>query len=256
IKTAVGHRRSAVSVDRGSPARRGGDGAGAGDPAARPPRRPARPTRRGASRRSRARSRTPRPDPRGDGADPGGGAPHLLPGDEALVLAAASGAREIGMGMAHRGRLNVLAHIVNMPYQLILEEFEGGAGDPGADPEGGTGDVKYHLGATGRYRTAAGKDVRVRLLSNPSHLEAVNPVVEGCARADQTDRSGPEARLDAATVVPVLIHGDAAFAGQGVVAETFNLARLRGYTTGGTIHLITNNQIGFTTDPRDGRSTD
>ena len=176
--------------------------------------------------------------------------------DEALVLAADSGAREIVMGMAHRGRLNVLAHIVNMPYQLILEEFEGGAGDPGADPEGGTGDVKYHLGATGRYRTAAGKDVRVRLLSNPSHLEAVNPVVEGCARADQTDRSGPEAKLDAATVVPVLIHGDAAFAGQGVVAETFNLARLRGYTTGGTIHLITNNQIGFTTDPRDGRSTD
>jgi len=116
--------------------------------------------------------------------------------------------------------------------------------------------VKYHLGAEGTYKTTKGQEVTVALLSNPSHLEAVNPVVEGWTRAEQTDRSGAEAKYDVSTVLPLLIHGDAAFAGQGVVAETFNLARLKGYTTGGTIHVITNNQIGFTTDPRDGRSTD
>src|SRR5205807_4354348 len=102
----------------------------------------------------------------------------------------------------------------------------------------------------------AGKPVNITLSPNPSHLEAVNPVVEGRARANQTNRRGKDAIHDGSVALPVLIHGDAAFAGQGVVAETFNLARLRGYTTGGTIHLITNNQIGFTTDPRDGRSTD
>ncbi len=162
------------------------------------------------------------------------------------------------MGMAHRGRLNVLAHVVSLPYEAILEEFEGGGAGSASDPEAVTGDVKYHLGAEGTYRTAKGHDVKVALLANPSHLEAVNPVVEGWTRADQTDRSGggAEPKHDVSTVLPLLIHGDAAFAGQGVVAETFNLARLRGYTTGGTIHLITNNQIGFTTDPRDGRSTD
>jgi 2-oxoglutarate dehydrogenase E1 component len=176
--------------------------------------------------------------------------------DTTLELAAAFGAHRVVMGMAHRGRLNVLAHVVNLPYEAILEEFEGGGGGSVSDPEAVTGDVKYHLGAEGTYKTAKGKEVTVSLLSNPSHLEAVNPVVEGWTRAEQTDRSGAEAKHDASTVLPVLIHGDAAFAGQGVVAETFNLARLRGYTTGGTIHLITNNQVGFTTDPRDGRSTD
>ena len=176
--------------------------------------------------------------------------------DTTLELAAAFGARKIVMGMAHRGRLNVLAHVVSLPYEAILEEFEGGGAGPASDPEAVTGDVKYHLGAEGTYKTTKGKEVLVALLSNPSHLEAVNPVVEGWTRAEQTDRSGADPKYDASAVVPLLIHGDAAFAGQGVVAETFNLARLRGYTTGGTIHLITNNQIGFTTDPRDGRSTD
>jgi 2-oxoglutarate dehydrogenase E1 component len=116
--------------------------------------------------------------------------------------------------------------------------------------------VKYHHGAEGSYRTADGKVVAVTLSPNPSHLESVNPVVEGRARANQTTRSGRAAQHDGNVALPVLLHGDAAFAGQGVVAETFNLARLRGYTTGGTIHLILNNQIGFTTDPREGRSTD
>src|SRR5882762_9724086 len=176
--------------------------------------------------------------------------------DTALELGAAFGAHKIVMGMAHRGRLNVLAHVVSLPYEAILEEFEGGGASSATDPEAVTGDVKYHLGAEGTYKTAKGREVRVALLSNPSHLEAVNPVVEGWTRAEQTDRSGAEPKYDVSTVLPLLIHGDAAFAGQGVVAETFNLARLRGYTTGGTIHLITNNQIGFTTDPRDGRSTD
>ena len=176
--------------------------------------------------------------------------------DTALELAAAFGAHKVVMGMAHRGRLNVLAHVVSLPYEAILEEFEGGGGGPASDPEAVTGDVKYHLGAEGTYKTTKGKEVTVSLLSNPSHLEAVNPVVEGWTRAEQTDRSGAEPKYAPSGVLPLLIHGDAAFAGQGVVAETFNLARLRGYTTGGTIHLITNNQIGFTTDPRDGRSTD
>jgi 2-oxoglutarate dehydrogenase E1 component len=176
--------------------------------------------------------------------------------DTTLELAAAFGARKVVMGMAHRGRLNVLAHVVTLPYEAILEEFEGGGAGSASDPEAVTGDVKYHLGAEGTYRTAQGQDVKVALLANPSHLEAVNPVVEGWTRAEQTDRDGAELKYDVSTVLPLLIHGDAAFAGQGVVAETFNLARLRGYTTGGTIHLITNNQIGFTTDPRDGRSTD
>ena len=176
--------------------------------------------------------------------------------DTTLEIAAAFGAHKVVMGMAHRGRLNVLAHVVSLPYETILEEFEGGGTSSASDPEAVTGDVKYHLGAEGTYKTTKGKDVTVALLSNPSHLEAVNPVVEGWTRAEQTDRSGAEPRYHVSTVLPLLIHGDAAFAGQGVVAETFNLARLRGYTTGGTIHLITNNQIGFTTDPRDGRSTD
>ncbi len=176
--------------------------------------------------------------------------------DTTLELAAAFGAHKVVMGMAHRGRLNVLAHVVSVPYEAILEEFEGGSAGSASDPEAVTGDVKYHLGAEGTYKTTKGREVRVSLLSNPSHLEAVNPVVEGWTRAEQTDRSGAEPKYAVSTVLPLLIHGDAAFAGQGVVAETFNLARLRGYTTGGTIHLITNNQIGFTTNPRDGRSTD
>src|SRR3989454_7968342 len=177
--------------------------------------------------------------------------------DEVIELAGRAGARKVVLGMAHRGRLNVLAHVVGLPYETIFAEFEGGRHvEETLTPEGGTGDVKYHHGAEGVYQSAAGAPVTVALSPNPSHLEAVNPVVEGRARADQTTRRGPEARHDPRVAVPVLIHGDAAFAGQGVVAETFNLARLTGYTTGGTIHLIGNNQVGFTTDPREGRSTD
>ena len=179
--------------------------------------------------------------------------------DYTIELAAAHGTRKAVIGMAHRGRLNVLAHVVNVPYETILAEFEGGRREETAESEGwnaGTGDVKYHHGAEGVYHTASGIDMAVTLSPNPSHLESVNPVVEGRTRANQTNRGGLAAEHDVKVALPVLLHGDAAFAGQGVVAETFNLARLRGYTTGGTNHLILNNQIGFTTDPREGRSTD
>jgi len=179
--------------------------------------------------------------------------------DLTVELAADSGARDVVLGMAHRGRLNVLAHVVGLPYETIFAEFEGGLHvEETLTPEGGTGDVKYHHGAHGVYQTPNGQSVDVSLSPNPSHLEAVNPVVEGRARAEQTDRrtATTPPPLDLTGAVPVLIHGDAAFAAQGVVAETFNLARLPGYTTGGTIHLIANNQVGFTTDPKEGRSTD
>ena len=177
--------------------------------------------------------------------------------DLTIELAGAGGARRVVLGMAHRGRLNVLAHVVGLPYETIFAEFEGGRHvEETLTPEGGTGDVKYHHGADGVYQTADGKPVNVTLSPNPSHLEAVNPVVEGRARANQTNRRGKEAFSDASVALPVLIHGDASFAAQGVVAETFNLARLKGYTTGGTIHLIANNQLGFTTDAKQARSTD
>src|SRR3989454_2494843 len=177
--------------------------------------------------------------------------------DQTIELAGVSGARRVVLGMAHRGHLNVLAHIVGLPYETIFAEFEGGRPvEETLTPEGGTGDVKYHHGADGVYQTAAGKPVNITLTPNPSHLEAVNPVVEGRARANQTNRRGKDAIHDGTVALPVLIHGDASFAAQGVVAETFNLARLKGYTTGGTIHLIANNQLGFTTDPKEGRSTD
>ena len=179
--------------------------------------------------------------------------------DFTIELAGAHGTRKTVIGMAHRGRLNVLAHVVNVPYETIFAEFEGGRREESAESEGGTagtGDVKYHHGAEGVYRTSTGKDVAVTLSPNPSHLESVNPVVEGRTRAEQTNRHSADGKHDIVLALPVLLHGDAAFAGQGVVAETFNLARLRGYTTGGTMHIIMNNQIGFTTEPREGRSTD
>jgi 2-oxoglutarate decarboxylase len=177
--------------------------------------------------------------------------------DLAIEMAGAAGARDVVIGMAHRGRLNVLAHTVGLPYETIFAEFEGGRHvEETLTPEGGTGDVKYHHGAEGVHKTSQGRSVTVTLAPNPSHLEAVNPVVEGRARAEQTTRRGTEALHDGTTALPVLIHGDAAFPGQGGVAETFNLARLAGYATGGTIHLIANNQVGFTTDPREARSTD
>jgi 2-oxoglutarate dehydrogenase E1 component len=176
--------------------------------------------------------------------------------DEAIDLAAAAGAHQVVIGMAHRGRLDVLAHVIGLPYDEILREFEGERTIEAvvSTDEGGSGDVKYHIGAQGTRSTAAG-DITVTLVSNPSHLEAVNPVVEGRARAEQTDRSSHDGYSDPAVALPILIHGDAAFAGQGIVAETFNLEALSGYSTGGTLHLITNNQVGFTTDPASGRST-
>ncbi len=179
--------------------------------------------------------------------------------DETIELASAEGAREVVIGMAHRGRLNVLAHTVGRPYGSILVEFESESHlevmDETAMPVGGTGDVKYHHGASGTYATSSGKGITVTLASNPSHLEYIDPVVVGRARADQTSRKGREIHHDPSVVLPVLLHGDAAFPGQGVVAETLNLQSLNGYSTGGTIHIITNNQVGFTTDPSDARST-
>jgi 2-oxoglutarate dehydrogenase E1 component len=176
--------------------------------------------------------------------------------DEAIDLAADAGAHEVVVGMPHRGRLNVLAHVVGRPYETILREFEGERTIDAvvASDEGGTGDVKYHLGAEGRRATRAG-EVTVTLAANPSHLEAVDPVVEGRARAEQTDRSTRAGNADPCVALPILIHGDASFAGQGDVAETLNLQGLPGYSTGGSLHLIGNNQVGFTTDPEDGRST-
>jgi 2-oxoglutarate dehydrogenase E1 component len=177
--------------------------------------------------------------------------------DLTIESAADSGARDVVIGMAHRGRLNVLAHTVGRPYETILAEFEGGRQVEAGrlTPEGGTGDVKYHHGAEGAYVTAKGKAITVNLAPNPSHLEFVSPVVDGRARAKQTQRRGREAHHDPSAALPVAIHGDAAFAGQGVVAETLNLGALKGYRTGGTLHLITNNQVGFTTDMEDARST-
>ncbi|MGH9005408.1 MAG: thiamine pyrophosphate-dependent enzyme, partial [Acidimicrobiia bacterium] len=162
--------------------------------------------------------------------------------------AADAGMEAVVMGMSHRGRLNVLANTVGKSYGEIFGEFEGNL-DPTLTQ--GSGDVKYHLGAVGKHVARSGKEVRVEVASNPSHLEAVNPVVEGIARArqDLLDRG------EEAPVLPILIHGDAAFAGQGVVAETLNLSQLRGYRTGGTVHIVVNNQVGFTTSPDYGRSS-
>jgi 2-oxoglutarate dehydrogenase E1 component len=176
--------------------------------------------------------------------------------DEAIERAAEGGAHEVVIGIAHRGRLNVLTHVVGRTYASILREFEGERTIDAlvSDPEGGTGDVKYHLAASETRQTEAG-EVQVTLAANPSHLEAVDPVIEGAARAEQTDRSRGPGVHDPTVALPILIHGDASFAGQGVVAETFNLHSVDGYSTGGTFHVIANNQIGFTTDPTEGRST-
>jgi len=168
--------------------------------------------------------------------------------DELLDRAAERNVHEVVMGMAHRGRLTVLANIVGKPLGQVFSEFEGNT-DPASTQ--GSGDVKYHLGASGVRRSSSGKEIVVSVAPNPSHLEAVDPVVEGIVRPKQ-DRLGDTERE---RVIPLLIHGDAAFAGQGVVAETLNLSQLDGYSTGGTIHLIINNQIGFTTLPDEARST-
>jgi 2-oxoglutarate decarboxylase len=177
--------------------------------------------------------------------------------DELTQLAASRGAREVVIGMAHRGRLNVLAHNLGRPYQTIFAEFEGSSTlEPITTlPQGGTGDVKYHHGAQGSYQLDGGESIIVRLESNPSHLEFVAPVAAGATRAAQTTRQGPHAHQDTNAAIPVIFHGDAAFPGQGVVAETLNLQALDGYTVGGTVHIIQNNQVGFTTDSDDARST-
>jgi multifunctional 2-oxoglutarate metabolism enzyme len=169
--------------------------------------------------------------------------------DAVLGQAAAQELDEVVIGMPHRGRLNVLANIVGKSYAKIFREFEGNI-----DPQSshGSGDVKYHLGSSGTFKARDGSTVRVSLTANPSHLEAVDPVVEGIVRAKQDLIDKGEAGF---TVLPVLLHGDAAFAGQGVVAETLNLSQLRGYRTGGTVHLVVNNQVGFTTSPAAARSS-
>ncbi|MCC6547036.1 2-oxoglutarate dehydrogenase E1 component [Candidatus Sumerlaeota bacterium] len=165
----------------------------------------------------------------------------------ALESAGELEAKEVVVGMAHRGRLNVLANIINKSYDEIFSEFEGNYDNLG---DGG-GDVKYHKGYSSNFITSTGNFIKLTLTANPSHLEAVDPVVEGRTRAKQRLLKDTERKL----VLPFLIHGDAAFAGQGIVAEMFNMMTLPGYTTGGTIHFIVNNQIGFTTDPADARST-
>ncbi len=177
--------------------------------------------------------------------------------DELIQLSAVNGGKEVVIGMAHRGRLNVLAHNLGRPYDTIFAEFEGASTLEAVTtiPQGGTGDVKYHHGTQGSYELGDGESIQVNLESNPSHLEYVSPVVEGATRAAQTARQGPHAHQDTDAAVPIVIHGDASFPAQGVVAETLNLQALDGYKVGGTVHLITNNQIGFTTDPDDARST-
>ena len=181
--------------------------------------------------------------------------------DSIIRNAAAAGSHEVVIGMAHRGRLNVLAHTLGKPYAAILAEFHAANRSEGASPSGKgsvgwAGDVKYHLGAQRTYRESGIDAMPITLAPNPSHLEFVNPVVEGRARAAQEkrDRPGAPEQSDKASLA-ILLHGDAAFPGQGVVAETLNMSRLIGYRTGGTIHIITNNQVGFTTEPSDSRST-
>ena len=176
--------------------------------------------------------------------------------EETITLFADEGVKTAVIGMAHRGRLATIAHVVNRPYEELLAEFE--AADlrrAEADADDVTGDVKYHHGAEGSYPTHAGTQIAVTLANNPSHLEAVDGVVEGRTRALQTGHDTPIATLETGRAAPILIHGDAAFSAQGVVAEVLNLQALPGYATGGTLHIIANNQIGFTTDPGDGRST-
>ncbi|HEY5440741.1 MAG TPA: 2-oxoglutarate dehydrogenase E1 component [Gemmatimonadaceae bacterium] len=171
--------------------------------------------------------------------------------DETIERSAGGGAREVVIAMAHRGRINVLVHVMGMSYVEMFGEFEGRQGD--ASAYSSTGDVKYHLGFTNE-RQVGDKKVSIELVPNPSHLEIVNPIMSGIARAKQRVAGAPGGR-DERVALPLCIHGDAAFPGEGVVPETFNLSRLRGYHVGGTMHLIVNNQVGFTTDPIDARST-
>ena len=176
--------------------------------------------------------------------------------DEVIAESAEAGITQVLIGMAHRGRLNVMAHVLNKPYAQILAEFKDPISKNFREDMAWTGDVKYHAGAHRAIKGGAQLDLVISMPPNPSHLEAVDPVVEGMARAAGTQVDGGGApRFDPARSVPILIHGDSAFPGQGVVAETLNLSRLPGYSTGGTIHIIANNQLGFTTGPEDVYST-
>ena len=168
--------------------------------------------------------------------------------DAVMSSAAEAGMEQVVLGMAHRGRLNVLANTVGKNLEQIFREFYG---ESGTDDPSSSGDVKYHLGAHGVHKTSFGTSVEIELAANPSHLEAVDPVLEGIVRAKQ-DLKGRDAHD---LILPVLVHGDAAFAGQGVVAETLNLSQLQGYYTGGTVHVIVNNQVGFTTTSQESRSS-
>src|ERR1035437_4706089 len=167
--------------------------------------------------------------------------------DEMLDCASSLGAEQMVFGMSHRGRLNAMVHIVGKPAEDVFSRFE----DVSHRSFLGGGDVKYHLGATGNYRTAHGANVEIHLVSNPSHLEAVNPVAMGRARAKQARLCGRGTRC----VLPLVMHGDAAFAGQGTAAETLNMANLDGYEVGGTVHVVVNNLIGFTANPQDTSSS-
>jgi 2-oxoglutarate dehydrogenase E1 component len=170
--------------------------------------------------------------------------------DEIIAECGRAGAREVVIGMAHRGRLNVLTNVMGKPFEVLFSEFEGRHDHADEDA---TGDVKYHMGYSG-VRVVGDREVKLRLVPNPSHLEVVNPVVEGVVRALQRVPGNPRER-DELSVVPIAIHGDAAFPGEGIVAETLNISQLNAYRTGGTLHIIVNNQVGFTTDPNEGRST-
>ena len=177
------------------------------------------------------------------------GGESMIPALEQIIKRGGQlGLQEIVLGMAHRGRLNVLANVMSKPFSAIFHEFKGGSSTP--DEVEGSGDVKYHLGSSSD-RAFDGNTVHLSLTANPSHLEIVDPVVLGKARAKQDQRKDK----DRTTVLPLLIHGDAAFAGQGVVAECFGLSGLRGHRSGGSIHFIVNNQIGFTTSPHWSRSS-
>jgi len=171
--------------------------------------------------------------------------------DEAIERAAQAGTRQVVIGMAHRGRLNVLTHVMGKPYRTLFSEFEG----VHADTDTGSGDVKYHMGYRGGRDVPDAGAVDVELVPNPSHLEIVNPVAAGVARARQRVKGGPPGARNETSVLPIVVHGDASLAGEGVVPETLNMSLLRGYRVGGTLHIIGNNQVGFTTDPIDARST-
>jgi len=171
--------------------------------------------------------------------------------DEAIERAAKDGAHEVVIGMAHRGRLNVLTHVMGKTYHELFSEFEGVL----PDIDTGSGDVKYHMGYKGAREVAGAGTIAVEIIPNPSHLEVVNPVSAGVTRARQRVKGGPPGARNEASVLPIVVHGDASLAGEGVVPETLNMSLLRGYRVGGTLHIIGNNQVGFTTDPIDARST-